>query len=193
MTVAFPLSVNVQVFVLLPPLEHAPDQMTSRSFVARSVIVVPIANEAEPVLPTVTLIPVGVDVTRSPPRPVAVTVNVAVCGGAFTVRTAVRVTPPALAVIVTEVDAVTALVAIAKVALVAPCATETLAGTVAAAALLLDSDTTKPPDGAAEASVTVPWEAVPPVTLAGLTATVESAAGAAGGETVSVALREAPA
>jgi hypothetical protein len=79
-TVAFPLSVKVQVFVLLPPLEHAPDQMTSRSFVARSVIVVPIANEAEPVLPTVTLIPVGVDVTRSPPRPVAVTVSVAVYG-----------------------------------------------------------------------------------------------------------------
>ena len=80
MTEAFALSVNVHVFVLLPPLEQAPDQMTSRSFVARSVIVVPVANDAEPLLPTATLIPVGVDVTRSPPRPVAVTVSVAVWG-----------------------------------------------------------------------------------------------------------------
>ena len=78
-TVAFPFSVNVQVFVLLPPLEQAPDQMTSRSFVARSVIVVPAVNEAEPLLPTATLMPAGFEVTRSPPRPVAVTVSVAVC------------------------------------------------------------------------------------------------------------------
>jgi hypothetical protein len=79
-TEALPFSVNVQVFVLLPPLEQAPDQMTSRSFVARSVIAVPMAKEAEPVLLTATLIPVGVEVTRSPLRPVAVTVRVAVCG-----------------------------------------------------------------------------------------------------------------
>ena len=45
-TEALPFSVNVQVFVLLPPLEQAPDQMTSRSFVARSVIAVPTANDA---------------------------------------------------------------------------------------------------------------------------------------------------
>jgi hypothetical protein len=37
-TAAFALNVSVQVVVLFPPLEHAPDQMTSRSFVARSVI-----------------------------------------------------------------------------------------------------------------------------------------------------------
>jgi hypothetical protein len=79
-TVALAVNVNVQVFVLFPPLEQAPDQMTSRLFVARSVIPVPMANDAEPVLPTATLIPVGVDVTRSPLRPVAVTVSVAVCG-----------------------------------------------------------------------------------------------------------------
>jgi hypothetical protein len=65
---------------------------------------------------------------------------------------AVRVTPPALAVIVTGVDVVTALVGITKVALVAPCATDTLAGTVAAAVLLLDSDTTSPPAAHARAS-----------------------------------------
>jgi hypothetical protein len=79
-TKALPFNVNVQVFVLFPPLEHAPDQMTSRSFVARTVIVVPVANDADPLLPTATLMPTGVEVTRSPPRPVAVTVSVAVCG-----------------------------------------------------------------------------------------------------------------
>jgi hypothetical protein len=119
-TAAFAFNVNLQVFVLLPPLEHAPDQMTSRLLVALSVIVVPVAKDADPLLPTATLMPAGLEVTRSSPRPVAVTVSVAVCGWGLTVRVAVRVTPPALAVIVTGVDAVTALVAIAKVALVAP-------------------------------------------------------------------------
>src|ERR671937_32348 len=50
----------------------------------------PTAYDAEPVLPTATLIPVGVDVTRSPLRPVAVTVRVAVSAGGVTVRVAVR-------------------------------------------------------------------------------------------------------
>jgi hypothetical protein len=101
------------------------------------------------------------------------------------------VTPPALAVIVTGVDAVTALVAIANVALVAPCATDTPAGTVAAA-LLLDRETAKPPAGAGDVSETVPCDEAPPVTVAGFTATVESDAdggGAGGGVTVSVTLR----
>jgi hypothetical protein len=78
-TAAFAFNVNVQVFVLFPPLEHAPDQMTSRSFVALSVIVVPVANDADPLLPTATLMPAGLDVTRSPLRPVAVTVSDAAC------------------------------------------------------------------------------------------------------------------
>jgi hypothetical protein len=78
-TVAFPFRVKVQVLVLLPPLEHAPDQMTSRPFVALSVIAVPVVKVAEPLLPTATLMPAGLDVTRSPLRPVAVTVSVADC------------------------------------------------------------------------------------------------------------------
>ena len=76
-TLALAFSVNVQVRVLLPPLEHAPDQMASRPFDTLSVIDVPAANVADPVLPTFTLTPAGLDVTRSPLRPVAVTVSVA--------------------------------------------------------------------------------------------------------------------
>ena len=193
LTEAFALSVNVQVSVLLPPLEQAPDQTTSRPFVALSVIAVPVANNAEPLLPTLTLMPTGLDMTRSPLRPVAVTVNVTFALGGFTVRAAVRVTPPALAVIVTSVDVVTALVAIGKVVLVAPGATDTLAGTVAAA-VLLDSDTTAPPVGAAALKVTVPVEELPPWTVAGDSDSAESAAGggAALPFTVSVAVCEIP-
>jgi len=77
-TAASALSVSVHVFVLLPPLEHAPDQMASRPLVTLNVIEVPVLNEADPVLPTLTLIPAGLDVMRSPPRPDAVTVSVAV-------------------------------------------------------------------------------------------------------------------
>ena len=83
---------------MFPPLEHPPDQTASRSFVTLSVIDVPVANEADPMLPTATLIPVGLDITRSPLRPVAVTVKVAVSPGGddcgVTVSVAVRVTPP---------------------------------------------------------------------------------------------------
>jgi hypothetical protein len=75
--VAVPPSVNVQLLVLLPPLEHAPDQIASRPLVTLKVIDVPVLKDAEPVLPTLTLMPAGFDVTRSPLRPVAVTVSVA--------------------------------------------------------------------------------------------------------------------
>jgi hypothetical protein len=72
------LNVNVHVCRLLPPLEHAPDQIASRPFDTLNVIDVPVVNDADPVLPTATLIPAGLDVTRSPLLPVAVTVSVAV-------------------------------------------------------------------------------------------------------------------
>ena len=64
MTAALPLNVNVHVFLLLPPLEQAPDQIASRPFETLSVIDVPTSNDAEPVLPTATLSPAGLDVTR---------------------------------------------------------------------------------------------------------------------------------
>jgi hypothetical protein len=75
---------------------------------------------------------------------------------------------------VTAVDAVTALVLTVKVALVAPAATVTLAGTLAAAVLLLESVTSAPADGAGPLNVTVPVEdCVPPITLVGLSVNEE--------------------
>jgi hypothetical protein len=91
-----PFSVNVQLRALLPPLEHAPDQMASRPLVTVSVIAVPVAKAAEPLLPTLTLIPAGLDVTRSPLRPLAVTVKVAFVGDPWgpTVSVPVLDVPP---------------------------------------------------------------------------------------------------
>jgi hypothetical protein len=88
--------VNVQLLCLFPLLEHAPDQMASRPLETVNVIDVPVANAADPVLPTATLMPAGLDVIRSPLRPVALTVSVAEpdAAGAFTVNVAFRETPP---------------------------------------------------------------------------------------------------
>jgi hypothetical protein len=83
---------------------------------------------------------------------------------------------------VTGVDAVTVLVLIVKVALVAPYATVTLAGTVAAAVVSLERETAAPPLGAGPLRVTVPVEGVPPVTLVGLSA-IEESVGEPGGPT----------
>jgi hypothetical protein len=77
-TDAVPLNVNVQLFTSSPSLEQAPDQIAVRPFETVSVIAVPIENDADPVLPTATLIPAGLEATRSPVRPVAVTLSVAV-------------------------------------------------------------------------------------------------------------------
>jgi hypothetical protein len=190
-TVALAFRVNVHVFVLLLPLEHAPDQIASRPLLTLKVIEVLVAKLADAVLPTATLIPVGLDVTRSPLRPVAVTVNVAFADAGFTVNVAVRVTPAKTAEIVVAVEAVTVLVVIVKVAVVAPAATVTLPGTVADV-LLLVSVTTVPPAGAALVSVTVPVDEFPPTTLVGLTLTADSDDGGGGGVTVSVAVRLTP-
>src|SRR5262249_30442633 len=72
---ALALSVKLQVFVLAPPLLQTPDQMASRSFETLSVTRVPAAKLAEPVLPTSTLSPAGLEETVSPERPVAVRVS----------------------------------------------------------------------------------------------------------------------
>jgi hypothetical protein len=108
------------------------------------------------------------------------------------VRTALRVAPPNAPLMVAVVEAVTDPVVMVKVALVAPDATVTLAGTVATAVLLLVSVTTAPPDGAALVSLTVPCDAVPPTTLVGLAASDDNDAGGGGADTVKTALRAAP-
>src|SRR5712672_1865343 len=95
---------------------------------------------------------------------------------------------------VTAVDAVTALVLTVKVALVAPAASVTLEGTLAAAVLLLESATCAPPAGAAPLNVTVPVEdCVPPITLVGLSVSDESVtAGGGAGTTVIEAVLVTP-
>jgi hypothetical protein len=111
------------------------------------------------------------------------------CAGGFDiVNSALRLTPPAEPLIVADVDVVTVAVLTVNVALVAPAATVTLAGTVARAVLLLVSVTTAPPDGAALASVAVPCEVLPPATVDGLSVIAESVAGGgAAGVTVKLA------
>src|SRR5437016_180173 len=73
--------VKVQLGVLLPPLLHTPDQITDRPLVALRVTLVPTEKLAEPVVPTATFSPAGVERTLSPPRPVAVRVSSAVAAG----------------------------------------------------------------------------------------------------------------
>ena len=80
-----------------------------------------------------------------------------------------------------------------KVALVAPAATVTLDGTVAALVLLLESVTVAPPAGAAPLSVTVPVEEFPPMTVVGFSDSDERLGGGGGaGVTVSEADCVAP-
>jgi hypothetical protein len=141
-TDAFEFSVNVHVLVLLPLLEHAPDQIASRPFVTLSVIDVPVANDADPVVPTATLRPEGVELTVSPLRPLAVTVAVADPGGVeeldgVTSSVADCVTPPPDTEIVTRVSTVTDDVKMLKPPRMVPAGTIMPFGTEATAGLLL--------------------------------------------------------
>src|SRR5439155_8079410 len=105
----------------------------------------------------------------------------------FTVSKANWLTPPAVPEMTTIGDAVN--VVTVKVALAAPAGTVTLAGTVAAAVLLLASVTPMPPAGAGPLRVTVPVEEVPAFTVVGLSVSAESVAA---GNTFSTALRTIP-
>ena len=175
-TVASALAVNVQLLVFSPLLEQAPDQTVSR--VLLNLTDVPEANVAEPVLPTLTLMPDGVEVMRSPLRPVAVTVTVTfpVGGGgdaaAVNVSVEVREIPSYVAVIVTDVVVLTLVVATLKPHAEVPEPTVTLAGTLASVGLLLDRATVAPPVGAPPESDTNPDVGLPPVTLDGLMVTL---------------------
>jgi hypothetical protein len=90
---------------------------------------------------------------------------------AVTVKVAVFVIVPYVAEIATDVLAATGAVVTLNVALVAFGAIVTLAGTLAAAVLLLPSVTSAPPAGAGPFSLTVPVDALPPRTDIGLTVT----------------------
>jgi hypothetical protein len=95
---------------------------------------------------------------------------------------------------VTVVDAATALVLTVNDTLVAPAATITLEGTLAAAVLLLERMTCAPPAGAGPLSVTVPVEdCTPPTTLVGFSESDERVGGGGGADvTVSEADLVAP-
>jgi hypothetical protein len=96
--------------------------------------------------------------------------------GGLIVRFAVFVTVPAVAVIVAVVTVATGTVVTGNVAVVAPWATVTLAGTVAAP-LLLARFTARPPASAMLESVTVPLVEAPPPTAVGLRETFERTGG----------------
>jgi len=100
----------------------------------------------------------------------ALATNVDNAGG-LTVSVAVLLDAPSVPVITGVTALATAVVVIVNVAEVAPCATVTVAGTVAAA-LLDASVTTLPPAGAGPVSVTVPVDDAPPATLVGLSVTL---------------------
>jgi len=80
-------------------------------------------------------------------------------------------------VTVTEVEVVTVPAVTVNVAAVAPAATVTLDGTVAAEVFELERDTVTPPVPAAVVSVTVPVPVWPLAIVLGLTETLLSAAG----------------
>jgi hypothetical protein len=85
----------------------------------------------------------------------------------------------------TVVSVDTGDVEIGKVALVAPALTVTLAGTLATPVFPLKSCTTAPPAGAAPASVTVPVDEPPPLTVLGASETeIAGGKASAGGPTV---------
>jgi hypothetical protein len=91
-------------------------------------------------------------------------------GAGFTLRIANLSIPPAEALICDHVPAppLTGLVETVNVALEAPAGTVTLGATVATVVSVLERLTTTPPAGAGPASVTVPCDESPPVTVDGL-------------------------
>jgi hydrogenase maturation factor len=107
---------------------------------------------------------VTVPVVFTPPVTVAKASATDETVGAFIVRVAVFATPY-VAVMVAGVEALTAVVVTWNVAVVAPAATVTVAGTVADALLL--ASVTEAAAAAAPFRVTVAVEGAPPTTVAG--------------------------
>ena len=98
-------------------------------------------------------------------------------GGGVTVTPNVLLTPEYEAVKVAAVEELTVPAVTVNVADVEPCATVTLAGTLAAVVFELESETTTPPEPAAAVRVTVPVPDWPLAIVLGLTETLLSAAG----------------
>jgi len=93
------------------------------------------------------------------------------------------VTPSSVAEMDTTADTGTVNVDTMNVAVVAPDGIETVAGTVAAAVLLLDNETVRPPGGAGAARVTVAVAVCPLLMVVGVIARADSQ-----GETVTAAV-----
>jgi hypothetical protein len=190
-TDAFAFSVNVQVEVSRPPVEHAPLQTAVRPPETVSLMDVPMLNDADMLLPDVTLMPAGVEVTRTPERPVAVTVSDAVWAAGVRVKVVLREIPPALAVIVTGVVVATGLVLTVKSKVLEPGCTVTEAGTVADG-LLLEIATGNPPAGAGPVRMTTACDGEPPVTLLGVTVIPWRVGGGGAAVRVRLAVFETP-
>ena len=113
--------------------------------------------------PTSITVPVAV---VPPATEVGATESAASAEDDVIVNEAIKVTPPELAEMVTappeEVEVVTE-----KDAVVCPVSTVSVAGTVAAAVLLLASEITVPPAGGPLLRVIVPVDGLPPTTLVG--------------------------
>lgn len=112
--------------------------------------------------------------TCLPPMTFAALATSVESAGGLTVSVAVLLDAPSVAVMTGETTLATAVVETVNVAEVAPCATVTEVGTVAAA-LLDASVTTLPPAGAGPVSVTVPVDVAPPATVEGFKATLLTA------------------
>src|SRR6185369_7398733 len=161
-----PMVLTANVFVVAPAATvTVPCTVAAAPLLLLSVTTAPPAGAAlvsvtVPVLPALPVTAVGLTLTPS---------RAAAAG--FTVSVAVLTTPLYVAVMVTSVGTVPPMVVTGNVFVVAPAATVTETGTVAAAPLLLLSVTTAPPAGAALVSVTVPVLPALPVTAVGLTLT----------------------
>jgi hypothetical protein len=138
--------------------------------------VLPLASVTTPPPVGAAALSVTVPVDPVPPVTLAGFTETEEITGGFTVSEVFWL-PLYVPVSVTSVAVPTENVVTGNVAVVAPAATVTLAGTVAAEASLLASVTTAPPAGAAALNVTDPVEPVPPDTLAGLTETEETVGG----------------
>jgi hypothetical protein len=163
-----PLVVTVNVAVVAPAATVTLAGVVEKALSSDSVTTAPPVGAA--------LLSVTVPVDETPPFTLVGFIVKLDSVGATIVKVAVCVTPERVAVIVEDVLLPTATVVTVNVAVVDPAATVTLAGVVEEA-LLSDKVTSVPPVGAAPVRVTVPVEELPPVTLAGLMATLASAGG----------------